>query len=682
MTRKESDGANDKRDVDNGDTKETVVSSAGREGGKAASAERSVDDELARSGIDSEIQCWLHDAERRDRQHVYPQPLSQSSRTSSRRLLTHIAPSSLPSTPMPDIDTPGSQCDPVSTYAPLLYCPACSPPGLLIAPTTLHCGHTVCAKHVRSVSPDLASSSSRSSAVSLPLASILSSSRIRSARPLPQDASSSVPIVPTCPLPTCQPNARQHVPAPSIHPESTVTYYPPLVHPGVVEPVRVTVPEPRIDVSIGRVLDVLEKAEACLEDSEDLLRREGSDNGTDEEDEKVNESAHVSQEERSVARQMSTSEPASERRRSSRSMSPRKRLRREEQSDGLHHQQRLRSILTTQEELEERFHKELTESLTCEICFLLLFQPVTTPCQHTFCAKCLQRSLDHGSKCPLCRQTMPPFSYFQDHSYNKVILAILLKAFPEIYRERGQAIEEEERDSRLDTPIFVFQLSFPGMPTLLHFYEPRYRLMLRRCLESPTPCFGITMPPRTVGSVGNGYGTMLEIRSVQMLPDGRSMVETWGTHRFRILETGTLDGYMVGRVERVDDIPVELEDEAEREIASMLAAQLNNQTEASSSSNTYPSPPAALPLQPTTEELIAICHAFIEQLRNGTAPWVVQRLNNTFGPMPTDTSIFSFWMAQVLPIDDHEKAKLLVIKSARGRLRLVVHWIEQLNSNW
>lgn len=37
---------------------------------------------------------------------------------------------------------------------------------------------------------------------------------------------------------------------------------------------------------------------------------------------------------------------------------------------------------------------------------------------------------------------------------------------------------------------------------------------------------------------------------------------------------------------------------------------------------------------------------------------------------------------QVLPIDEQEKAKLLPIRSARMRLRLVVHWIEQLNNNW
>ena len=36
----------------------------------------------------------------------------------------------------------------------------------------------------------------------------------------------------------------------------------------------------------------------------------------------------------------------------------------------------------------------------------------------------------------------------------------------------------------------------------------------------------------------------------------------------------------------------------------------------------------------------------------------------------------------VLPIDEHEKAKLLPVKSVRLRLRMVVGWIEQLNSNW
>jgi hypothetical protein len=92
------------------------------------------------------------------------------------------------------------------------------------------------------------------------------------------------------------------------------------------------------------------------------------------------------------------------------------------------------------------------------------------------------------------------------------------------------------------------------MPTILHVFEPRYRLMIRRCIESSTPRFGMVLPSRGTGPEHlqgvMEYGTMLEIQSVQMLPDGRSMVETVGSHRFRLMEKGSLDGYTVGRIER------------------------------------------------------------------------------------------------------------------------------------
>lgn len=126
--------------------------------------------------------------------------------------------------------------------------------------------------------------------------------------------------------------------------------------------------------------------------------------------------------------------------------------------------------------------------------------------------------------------------------------------FANEYDDRTAAIERDERDARLDTPIFVCTLAFPGMPTILHVFEPRYRLMIRRCIESSNPRFGMVLPNRGTGAPHlqgvMEYGTMLEIQSVQMLPDGRSMVETVGTHRFKLLEKGSLDGYTVGRIEK------------------------------------------------------------------------------------------------------------------------------------
>ncbi|KAJ7498903.1 PUA-like domain-containing protein [Mycena latifolia] len=448
-----------------------------------------------------------------------------------------------------------------------LGCPVCCLP--LRAPTTLACGHTVCAAH---------------------------------------------PTVP-CPLPQCSPPAG---------------------------------PAPKLDVTINKIIALLDRV---LQD----------DDQSDADDEDDRDDAPPRSP--TVRPRPDTASGPSR---------PRKRQRlhqadEEDDDDGdlLSH---LRAVSARQRETlprtpllgprpDQSLEKELLTELSCEICFMLLYTPVTTPCQHTFCAKCLHRSLDHSNLCPLCRDSLPGFSFFEDHPPNETLQTLLATAFPEMYTERGAAIDAEERDARLDTPIFVCMLIFPGHPTALHFFEPRYRLMLRRCLEQEVPSFGMIMPARqgSGGGVTHGqtdYGTMLEVRSVQMLADGRSMVETWSTYRFRILERGTLDGYTVGRIERIDDVPDDL----------TLT-------------------PGLTP-GPTNADLMEICTTFLLQLRRGTAPWVVQRLNNVYGQPPTDPAAFSYWVALVLPIDEYEKAKLLPIRSPRLRLQLVVHWIEQLNNNW
>ena len=91
------------------------------------------------------------------------------------------------------------------------------------------------------------------------------------------------------------------------------------------------------------------------------------------------------------------------------------------------------------------FEKELCAVMECDVCAQILHLPVTTPCQHvsetlwlppsnanlcmfhdlqTFCSKCLARSLDHSSKCPLCRQDLPAHTGFQDLAVNKVLTDI------------------------------------------------------------------------------------------------------------------------------------------------------------------------------------------------------------------------------------------------------------------
>ncbi|KAF7352771.1 hypothetical protein MVEN_01243700 [Mycena venus] len=268
---------------------------------------------------------------------------------------------------------------------------------------------------------------------------------------------------------------------------------------------------------------------------------------------------------------------------------------------------------------------------------MLLYNPVTTPCQHTFCAKCLHRALDHSNLCPLCRDNLPGFSFFEDHPGNQTLETLLVTAFPEEYTARGDAIAAEERDARLDTPIFVCMLIFPGHPTALHFFEPRYRLMLRRCLEQDVPSFGMIMPARQGAGAGvagaqTDYGTMLEHVS---LPHPRAR------------DAGRVYCRSDRENRRHPRLP----------------------------------PPSASPGPPTNSSWTHAPNSCTSSA-GAPPPWVVQRLNNVYGAPPTDPAQFAYWVALVLPIDEFEKAKLLPIRSARLRLRLVVHWIEQLNNNW
>nr|CAG8440523.1 11066_t:CDS:2 [Entrophospora candida] len=310
----------------------------------------------------------------------------------------------------------------------------------------------------------------------------------------------------------------------------------------------------------------------------------------------------------------------------------------------------------------------LVQDVECTVCFHLFLDPITTSCGHTFCKSCLTRSLDHSGSCPLCRHPFHNYASILNHPVNKSITTFIKSMYPSLFFDRIRLAESELSDTMRETPLFISTLIFPSMPCFIHISEAHYRLMLRRCLDSRARQFGMVL-----GRGGNNdyyeYGTMLEIKSAEFLTDGRSLVETIGTYRFRILTRSKKDGYDVGDIERIDDVSPDEEADLERD--AIRRAEINNQD---------PSNPRIY--EPTTSELIATAHQFIETLKNGNAPWVLPHLNTTFGDMPDDPSDFSFWVASFIPIDDSEKYKLLEKRSIRERLKMVVSWINQLKEQW
>ncbi|XP_029460649.1 LON peptidase N-terminal domain and RING finger protein 2 isoform X2 [Rhinatrema bivittatum] len=190
----------------------------------------------------------------------------------------------------------------------------------------------------------------------------------------------------------------------------------------------------------------------------------------------------------------------------------------------------------------------------CSLCMRLFYEPVATPCGHTFCLKCLERCLDHNPHCPLCKENLS--EYLATRAYKKTLLTeeLIVRYFPEELAERKKVYEEEMKElSNLtkDVPIFVCTMAFPTIPCPLYVFEPRYRLMIRRSMETGTKQFGMCIADELKGFAD--YGCMLEVRDVKFFPDGRSVVDTVGLSRFRVLSHGQRDGYNTANIEYLSD---------------------------------------------------------------------------------------------------------------------------------
>ncbi|KAI4125700.1 MAG: hypothetical protein LQ338_004128 [Usnochroma carphineum] len=323
--------------------------------------------------------------------------------------------------------------------------------------------------------------------------------------------------------------------------------------------------------------------------------------------------------------------------------------------------------------------KEATRNeLDCQVCYALILDPVTTNCGHTFCRKCVARSLDHSNLCPICRHTLLVQPGARNELTNKRLATLLETLCPDLVAARAKAVLQEEQalagaagDSNV--PLFVCTLAFPSMPTFLHIFEPRYRLMMRRAVESGGGKFGMIMyngrgePGGDLGPVHfKQYGTLLQIRNLEIMPDGRSLVETVGLSRFRVTSWDMLDGYVVGHIDRVDDVPLAEEEQAE-------------------ATETTEAPPAPNDLgaqidRMSTVQLLKVGADFVTRMRAASAPWLHERVIAAYGQPPDDPALFPYWFASILPIAEEEKYKLLPTTSVRERLKITARWVRRIEA--
>lgn len=107
-------------------------------------------------------------------------------------------------------------------------------------------------------------------------------------------------------------------------------------------------------------------------------------------------------------------------------------------------------------------------------------------------------------------------------------------------------------------PLFPLgSVLFPGALMPLHIFEPRYRLLIRRCMERHHP-FGIVLirSGSEVDPRAEPYdvGTEAKIVAESPLPGGRSYIVTRGERRFAVENLiPDAEPYLVGQVRYLDE---------------------------------------------------------------------------------------------------------------------------------
>lgn len=100
-----------------------------------------------------------------------------------------------------------------------------------------------------------------------------------------------------------------------------------------------------------------------------------------------------------------------------------------------------------------------------------------------------------------------------------------------------------------ELPLFPLGVVlFPGQMLPLHIFEPRYRIMIRSCIEHNTP-FGVVLMRDAPPHVPHTIGTSARVTDFRRLSDGRMNILTVGEARFQVHHFRMSEhGYLVGEV--------------------------------------------------------------------------------------------------------------------------------------
>jgi uncharacterized protein len=183
-----------------------------------------------------------------------------------------------------------------------------------------------------------------------------------------------------------------------------------------------------------------------------------------------------------------------------------------------------------------------------------------------------------------------------------------------------------QRPTRI--PLFPLDVVLmPGAQLPLHIFEPRYKLMIARCLEEKLEFGMILAANQSVAAVGCTADIVDKIRDY---PDGRMDILTTGRAVFHLAELFDDKEYYEGQVEYMQDsgAPADVEQELE-----ML-------------------------------QIFDKCHTTLFG-----QPWMNHPAE--------EPGTLAFRMASLLPMELEKRQSLLETRSPRDRGEFVLRWMER-----
>lgn len=182
-----------------------------------------------------------------------------------------------------------------------------------------------------------------------------------------------------------------------------------------------------------------------------------------------------------------------------------------------------------------------------------------------------------------------------------------------------------DRPSRI--PLFPLDVVLlPGMPLPLHIFEPRYKVMVRRCLDEKLEFGMILAANQAAATVGC---TAEIVRTVQEYSDGRMDILAEGRAVFRVSDLLDEKEYYEGHVEYLPDHPYLRDTEKEAKLI----------------------------------ESFSECH----QLLFGR-PWS--------GASEDESPILAYRLAAQLPVELEARQALLEMRSESERRGRLLQWID------